>query len=46
MNQVYTDMGDNFVNAVNGKSTLGDALNAIQQSTVTFLQKQGFSVSN
>src|SRR6266568_705025 len=45
MNQVYTDMGDNFANAVDGKGTLTDALNAAQQSTVTFMQKQGFTVS-
>src|SRR5205807_1671068 len=45
MNQVYTDMGDDFTNAVNGKGTLTDALNAAQQSTVTFMQKQGFTVS-
>jgi multiple sugar transport system substrate-binding protein len=45
MNQVYTDMGDNFANAINGRGTLIDALNTVQQSTVTFMQKQGFSVS-
>jgi multiple sugar transport system substrate-binding protein len=45
INQVYTDMGNNFANAVNGQGTLTDALNATQQSTVTFMQKQGFSVS-
>jgi multiple sugar transport system substrate-binding protein len=45
MNQVYTDMGDNFANSVNGKGTLKDALDTVQQSTVTFMQKQGFSVS-
>ena len=46
INQVYTDMGDNFANAINGKGTLTDALNATQQSTVTFMQKQGFSVTS
>lgn len=46
INQVYTDMGNNFANAVNGQGTLSDALNATQQSTVTFMQKQGFSVSS
>jgi multiple sugar transport system substrate-binding protein len=45
INQVYTDIGNNFANAVNGQGTLSDALNATQQSTVTFMQKQGFSVS-
>jgi multiple sugar transport system substrate-binding protein len=44
-NQVYTDIGDNFANALNGRGTLTDALNAVQQSTVTFMKKQGFSVS-
>ena len=46
INQVYTDMGNNFANAVNGQGTLSDALNATQQSTVSFMQKQGFSVSS
>jgi multiple sugar transport system substrate-binding protein len=45
MNQVSTDMGDDFANAVNGKGTLTDALNAVQQSTLTFMKRQGFSVS-
>ncbi len=45
MNQVYTDMGDNFTNAVNGKTTLKDALDATQASTVAFMKKQGFSVT-
>ena len=45
MVQVYNDMGDNFANAVNGKGTLSDGLNATQQSTVTYMKKQGFSVS-
>jgi len=45
INQVYTDMGDNFANVVNGRGSLSDALNAVQQSTITFMQKQGFSVS-
>ena len=45
INQYYTDLGDNFANAVNGKGTLGDALNATQQSTVTFMKKQGYTVS-
>jgi multiple sugar transport system substrate-binding protein len=45
INQVYTDIGDNFANAINGRGTLIDALNATQQSTVSFMQKQGFSVS-
>ena len=45
MNQVYSDMGNNLANATNGQGTLNDALNATQQSTITFMQKQGFSVS-
>ena len=45
MNQVTTDMSDNFANAINGKGTLTDALNATQQSTLTFMKKQGFSVT-
>lgn len=45
MEQVYNDMGDQFANAVNGHGTLSDGLNAVQQSTITYLQKQGFSVS-
>ena len=46
INQVYTDMGDNFANAINGRGTLSNALNTVQQGTVTFMQKQGFSVSS
>ena len=45
MNQVYTDMGDDFANAINGKGTLVSQLNTAQQQTVSFMQKQGFSVS-
>jgi multiple sugar transport system substrate-binding protein len=45
INQVYTDLGDNFANVVNGKGTLSDALDATQQSTVTFMKSQGFTVS-
>src|SRR2546421_139900 len=45
INQVYTDMGDNFASAITGKGTLTDALNATQQSTISFMQKQGFSVT-
>ena len=45
VNQVYTDMGDNFASAITGKGTLTDALNATQQSTISFMQKQGFSVT-
>ncbi len=45
MEQVYTDIGDNFANAVNGNGTLMDGLNAVQQSTVTYMQKQGFGVT-
>src|SRR6266700_1383333 len=42
--QVYSDIGDNFANAVIGRGTLSDGLNAVQQSTVTFMKKQGFSL--
>ncbi|TMD23899.1 MAG: extracellular solute-binding protein [Chloroflexi bacterium] len=45
INQVYNDIQDNFADAVNGRTTLNDALNTVQQSTVNFMQKQGFSVS-
>ncbi len=45
MDQVYSDMGNDFANAVNGQGTLSDALNAVQQSTLTFMKAQGFSVS-
>jgi multiple sugar transport system substrate-binding protein len=45
MEQVYNDMGDQFANAVNGKGTLSDGLNAVQQSTISYMQKQGFSVT-
>jgi multiple sugar transport system substrate-binding protein len=43
--QVYADLGDNFANVVNGRGTLTDALNTVEQSTATFMRKQGFSVS-
>ncbi len=46
MEQVYNDMGDGFANAVNGNGTLSDALNAVQQSTITYMKKQGFSVTS
>jgi multiple sugar transport system substrate-binding protein len=46
MQQVYNDMSDSFSNAVIGKGTLSDGLNAVQQSTITYLQKQGFSVTS
>jgi multiple sugar transport system substrate-binding protein len=45
MNQVTNDISDNFSNAANGKTTLVAALNTVQQSTVAFMKKQGFSVS-
>jgi len=45
INQVYSDMGDDFANAINGRGTLSDALNTLQQQTVTFMQKQGFNVT-
>jgi multiple sugar transport system substrate-binding protein len=46
MDQVYANMEDNFTNAINGHGTLTDGLNAMQQSTITFMQKQGFSVTS
>jgi multiple sugar transport system substrate-binding protein len=46
MEQVYNDMGDQFANAVNGKGTLADGLNAVQQSTITYMKKQGFTVTS
>jgi multiple sugar transport system substrate-binding protein len=45
IDQVYSDMGDNFANAINGRGTLTDALNTVQQSTISFMKKQGFSVN-
>ncbi len=45
IDQVYNDMDDNFANVINGKGTLTDALDTVQQSTVTFMKKQGFSVT-
>lgn len=45
MDQVYSDLGDNFANAVNGHGTLNSALNAVQQRTITFMKSQGFTVS-
>ena len=46
MEQVYNDMGDQFANAVNGHGTLSDGLNAVQQSTITYMKKQGFTVTS
>ncbi len=43
--QVYNDIGDQFANAVNGYGTLSDGLNAVQQSTITYMKKQGFTVT-
>ena len=45
INQVYTDMGDNFANVVNGQGTLSSALDQTQQQTITFMKSQGFSVN-
>jgi len=45
MEQVYNDIGDQFANAINGQGTLSSGLDAVQQSTITYLQKQGFSVT-
>ncbi len=46
MNQVFTDIGDNFSNAVDGKTTLSASLDALQTSTIAAMKKQGFSVSS
>jgi multiple sugar transport system substrate-binding protein len=46
INQVYTDMGNDFANVVNGQGTLTSALGTVQQQTVTFMKSQGFSVSS
>jgi multiple sugar transport system substrate-binding protein len=46
MDQVYSDMGNDFANAVNGQGTLSSALNEVEQSTITFMKSQGFSVSS
>lgn len=46
MNQVFTDIGDDFSNAVNGKTTLPTALDALQASTIAAMKKQGFSVGS
>jgi multiple sugar transport system substrate-binding protein len=45
MEQVYNDIGDQFANAVIGRGTLSDGLNAVQQSTITYMKQQGFSVT-
>ena len=45
MDQVYNDMGNDFANAVAGQETLSDAINQVQQSTVTYMKSQGFTVS-
>ena len=45
MNQVYSDMSNNLASAVNKQGTMSDAMNKVQQSTVTFMKSQGFNVS-
>ncbi len=45
MDQVFTDMGDQFSNAVIGKTTLPAAMDAVQASTVSHMKKLGFSVT-
>jgi len=45
MDQVFTDMGDQFSNAVIGKTTLPQAMDALQARTVTNMKKQGFTVT-
>jgi multiple sugar transport system substrate-binding protein len=46
INQVYNDIDDNFAAAVNDQATLNDGLNTVQQSTITFMQSEGFNVSS
>jgi|SRR5579875_1644074 multiple sugar transport system substrate-binding protein len=46
INQVYTNMGDDFANVVNGQGTLSSALDTLQQQTITFMKSQGFSVTS
>ncbi len=46
IDQVYNDFGDNFASVVNNQSTLTDALNTVQQSTILFMQSQGFTLSS
>ncbi|MBE3560930.1 MAG: extracellular solute-binding protein, partial [Ktedonobacteraceae bacterium] len=45
MNQVFTDMSDGFSSAVDGKTTLPKALDALQNNTVKAMQTQGFTLS-
>ena len=45
MDQVFTDLGDDFTNVVNGQGMLSSALDLLQNSTVANMQKQGFTVS-
>jgi multiple sugar transport system substrate-binding protein len=45
IDQFYTDMGDDFANAVNGHGTLVSQLSTLQQQTVSFMKSQGFSVT-
>lgn len=44
MNQVFTDLGNDFSTAVNGKTTLSAALNQLQNSTLQDMKNTGFSV--
>jgi multiple sugar transport system substrate-binding protein len=46
IDQVYSDFGDNFAAVVNNQGTLNDALNTVQQSTILFMQGQGFTVTS
>ncbi len=45
INQVYDDLSDDFTAATNNQGTLNDQLNAVQQSTIIFMQSQGFNVT-
>jgi multiple sugar transport system substrate-binding protein len=46
INQVYNDFGDSFAGAVNNQDTLPNGLNTVQQSTILFMQSQGFNISS
>ncbi len=45
MSQVFTDLGDNFSNATDGKATLSSGLDALQSSTLQGMKTAGFSVT-
>ena len=45
MDQVFTDMGDDFSTVVSGTGTLSGALTTLQNQTVTNMKNQGISVN-